>query len=354
MEKISASDVIFDFDEKNSRICSYYGWEFNDSHAFYNYLIGYKKAADATYDAFEVAVKNRDIETTDTVCYPLVFLYRHIVELLLKYSYVQLKDIRTAEEIKSFLNKGHDLGRLWCEIKPDFERLSVRLGIDVDINAIEHYIGEFKNYDAQSMTYRYPIDKRLGRFHSKGKFLNTPQLHESMNKYIDYVIHKVNELSNNLEDDEYNAEFESAFCIAINNSLGKIKEALHRIDSNIQHHVYSDISSNEAGLDNLDNLYNNGRDEIHKWIASFSEQEKSVLLLLYYTGSQIPQNNLAVDLKERREDVMKLVYGNAQNVSIDAPNSYWKDEEFEIYIAYGEKISLENIKRTLRELNVEL
>ena len=47
MEKIRKTDKIFDFDNNDTRLCSYFGWEFNNSHAFYNYVIGYKKAADA-------------------------------------------------------------------------------------------------------------------------------------------------------------------------------------------------------------------------------------------------------------------------------------------------------------------
>ena len=144
------NDVVFDFNQDNTLICSYYGWEFNDSHAFFNYIIGYKKAADASYEAFKDAVISGDIETTDTICYPLVFLYRHVVELLLKFAYIKIKSIRSPEEIKVFLKNGHDLQKLWNDIKSDFDRISKRLGIDVDFDAIEHYIKEFTDNDFNS------------------------------------------------------------------------------------------------------------------------------------------------------------------------------------------------------------
>ena len=126
-------------------------------------MIGYKAAADATYEAFLNAVHSGDNAVTDTICYPLLFLYRHIIELLLKYSYIELKSNRTTEEVEVYLKNGHNIESLWKCAKPDFERLSMRLGIDVEISAIEHYLGEFSKSDLTSMSYRYPIEKKRAK-----------------------------------------------------------------------------------------------------------------------------------------------------------------------------------------------
>lgn len=48
MNNISAGDKIFDFECENNWSFSYYGWEFDNCHAFYNYMFGYKTAADAS------------------------------------------------------------------------------------------------------------------------------------------------------------------------------------------------------------------------------------------------------------------------------------------------------------------
>ena len=88
-------------------------------------------------------------------------------------------------------------------------------------------------------------------------------------------------------------------------------------------------------MSDIDDVFHE-QDKIHKWIGSFSEREKSVILLLYYTGDQIPQNKLAIDPIERRKDVMKLIFGNSQgDLELDSPRSYCKDDLFEKHVAYG-------------------
>lgn len=349
MEIISANDRIFDFECKYTRAFSYYGWEFNNCHAFYTYMIGYKASADATFAAFKEAVLSGDNEVTDTICYPLVYLYRHMTELMLKYSFIELNNSRTNTEIETFLNKNHNLKGLWDNVKPDFERLSSRTGVFVDIPAIDHYIAELSNIDDSSMAYRYPIQKNLNRFHNKSLHLNIPQLKERMDAFYGYMIEKICVISKHLEDDEYNLEFDEQFTGAINNSLNKIKFAIERIENNIEQFVQSTDMS-----DDIDELYNRNVD-VYDWIDSFSEQEKSVLLLLYYTGRQIPMNTLAINPVERRKDVMKLAYGNSHDeFLINSPKSCTKDDCFEKHIAYGSYMSKKNIELTLRELGIDL
>lgn len=356
MEKIGATDVIFDFNNNDTRLCSYFGWEFNNSHAFYNYAVGYKKAADATYEAFKKAVINSDIETTDTICYPLVFLYRHIVELLLKFSYIRIKSIRIPEEIRSFLNKNHDLQKLWDSVKIDFERLSKRLGDDIDSDAVEHYINEFIKYDKKSMAYRYPIEKNLNRFHDKGLYLNTPVLKESMDKFFYYMVHIIDRLSDSYEDDECNPEFEEVFFKILNESLHIVKETVLKIEHNLEES--NKTIPNKKWLDfsdiDIDNLYSDKADT-YGWVNSFSEKEKSLLIILYIAGTYLQNAHLAEEKNERRKDVLKLIYSSVQSdFSLDSPKSQIKDNYFTDKIAYGGKYTVEAIKRTLHELEVDL
>ena len=354
MNKIGDTDTIFDFESKHTRAFSYYGWELNNSHAFYNYMIGYKKAADAAFEAFREAFLCGDNEVEDTVCYPLIYLYRHMTELLLKYSFVELKSNRTKEEITSYLNIGHDLQRLWNGVKQDYERLSKRTGIDVDIAAINHYINELSLVDSSSMAYRYPINKKLDRFHHEDLRLNMPKLKDRMDAFYDYMTEVVYQLSKHLEDDEYDSEFDKCFCSALMESLNKIKEAFAKIEGNIEEDKQN--KSDDVWLKMSDIDTNSDKvNAVHQWINSFSETEKSILLLLYYTGRQIPENRLAIEPNERHKDVIKLLYGNAHDeFELDSQRSFAKDEAFEMHIAYGNRISLNNIKLTLEYLGVTL
>lgn len=355
MNNISDKDIIFDFECEQPLAFSYFGWEFNDSHAFYNYLVGYKAAADATYEAFIKADLSGDNEVTDTICYPLLFLYRHIIELVLKYSYIELKPKRTAEEIKTFLKNGHNIEKLWENARPDFERLSCRLGIDVDTSAIGHYIIELSKSDRNSMSYRYPIEKKeQKRFHNKGKYLDVRRLKERMDVFYNYMSEKIYELSKHLEDDIYDAEFDIQFCSILNGSKVKVRNAVEKIRKNIEDNQKKHNEKHWLTLSDIDNTHTE-RNNIHIWISTFSEQEKSIILLLFYTGQQIPGNRLALDTNERHKDVIKLLWGNSSDIfGLNSPKSHEKDEAFEAHIAYGGKNSLECIKRTLDNLGIDV
>lgn len=354
MEMIKTTDIVFNFEQYDTRRCSYYGWEFNDTHAFCNYIIGYKKAADATYEAFINAVVSGDIETTDTICYPLVFLYRHMVELLLKYSYIKIKSIRTSEEIKSFLGNGHNLQKLWECVKNDFVRLSKRMGSEIDTDAIEHYINEFINNDKKSMAYRYPIEKNLDRFHAKGQHLDTSLLKKSMDKFFDYMIGIIDKLTDNYENEECDPKFEDDFFKALNESLNRIKETVLKIEYNISEGNQANTDKKWLKLSDIDDLYND-KANIHDWIKSFSEKEKSLFVILYIAGTNLQDAHIAVDKKERKKDIMKVIYSSVlSEFSLDSPQSLIKDNYFTDKIAYGGKYTIEAIKRTLHELDVDI
>lgn len=352
MKNINENDIIFDFDCKHTLVFSYYGGEGNDQCAFYNYIVGYKASVDATYEAFVRAIHSNNNEVADTICYPLVYLYRHITELLLKYSYIELRKNRTEKEIKSFLQKGHRLIDLWKLVKPDFERLSKRTGVETNILAIEHYMTELSKIDDTSMAYRYPIKKNLNSFHDKESRLNIPQLKERMDVFYNYMIDIIDSLSKHLEDVVYNFEFDNCFTNALNKSLPKIGVALNRIKVNIV--KYAQDYDIEQALREMDELLRGNTDK-YEWTNTFSEQEKSVLLLLYYTGLQIPHNTLAKDKIERRKDVMKLMFSNTlvcRWLQLDAPKSDTKDELFMKYITNGGRMSKKYIELTLFELGI--
>lgn len=350
MNNISANDLIFDFDCKHTLSFSYFGWEFNNQHAFYNYMIGYKTSADATYEAFKKAIHSGDNETADTICYPLVYLYRHVIELMLKYSYIELKKYRADKDFESFLNKGHQLKDLWCYVKPDFERLSKRTGVTVDVSAIEHYITELSKIDDLSMSYRYPIKKNLTRYHDKELRLNIPRLKERMDAFYSYMSTIIAKLSQHLEDDEYSFEFDESFTSAIITSLPRIEDALNRISVNIE--KYTQNIDMEHILHEMDELFK-GNTDIFDWADSFSEQEKNVLLLLYYTGMRIRYSTLALDTIERRKDVIKIAYGCATDwLKLDAPKSGTKDSCFQKHITCGSSMSKTYIELTLSELGI--
>ena len=71
IRNITKDDIVFRFltynDPQHESQLSFYGWERSNEHFFFNYLEGYKYAANAIFDTFKVAASNHRIEIQDTV-----------------------------------------------------------------------------------------------------------------------------------------------------------------------------------------------------------------------------------------------------------------------------------------------
>lgn len=199
---------------------AYYGWSNNMNLDFGSYIRGYKYAAEATYNEFKNC--NGRIYIQDTICYPLVFLYRHIVELYLKYAYIEIQR-RSEQEIKQLLKIGHDLEKLWSFLKPDIVILSQRINLCVDIKAIEHYITSISKEDKMSFDYRYPITKSAQVIHNKSSHLNVKNLHDKMNLFYKYFDNTISCLKDQLFYLEYNEDFNSCFLKELESSCDTIK-----------------------------------------------------------------------------------------------------------------------------------
>jgi len=140
-------------------INSYYGWE-GDILGLYNYYLGYKKSADIIYQELKEASLKKEIEKTDTLIFPLIYLYRQALELYLKFLYFKYSHIE-GMGLKKILNKNHDLKAIWSELKPILEFNLNEQQSNMDLLFIENYINQYSNYDPLSMRMRYPITKQL-------------------------------------------------------------------------------------------------------------------------------------------------------------------------------------------------
>ena len=115
------------------------------------YVDGYKNAADYLVDC--AAAKNE----RDSLVFPIVFLYRHYLE-------VQLKDILRM----LYLHHGkickipndHNLVTLWKSVRPLMERVYDDPESSDNNGHIEARIEEFSQLDEGSYAFRYPVDTK--------------------------------------------------------------------------------------------------------------------------------------------------------------------------------------------------
>src|SRR5574344_86341 len=139
---------------------AYFGWEGGEDIAFLLMAKSYKDAAETIYAKMtEQVATHSDV---DSLIYPLCFLWRQSIELILKGCAFGLV-LNTDDKKKQLLNKGHNLELIWSMVQPAFSFGKNHVGSNSDISAMEHYVKELNQFDMNSMRMRYPIDKNLNQ-----------------------------------------------------------------------------------------------------------------------------------------------------------------------------------------------
>jgi hypothetical protein len=110
------------------------------------YIEGYKRAADK--------LVNEAGSDIDWIVYPIVFLYRHHIEISLKAT------IATGNELLETLNSTHRLTVLWAELKRIVKEIWEEEFPEKDFEFIDSMIQEFEKYDENSDSFRYSKDKK--------------------------------------------------------------------------------------------------------------------------------------------------------------------------------------------------
>ena len=112
---------------------AHFGWQ-NKDEALYGIREGYKNSAD---ELVEIVInKGSNIKKLDTYIFPIMFSYRHAVEISLKHIY-----LRAYGKIPS---GGHSLLDLWDNVKREV--------IDDMINS-EEFLEQVKEYKSNFMKY---------------------------------------------------------------------------------------------------------------------------------------------------------------------------------------------------------
>lgn len=111
---------------------AHFGWQDKDS-AQYGLREGYKNSADNLVD---VVVNSGIIKTLDTYIFPILFSYRHSIEISLKHIYLRA--------IGRMPKGGHDLLTLWNSVKKEV--------IDEIINS-EDFTEQVKSYKENFIKY---------------------------------------------------------------------------------------------------------------------------------------------------------------------------------------------------------
>ena len=111
-------------------------------------MAGYKTAADTLVEKAKSTLSDRD-----TLVFPIVFNYRHFIELNLKYLIAMY-----GPSVGVDANwDTHDIAYLWMT----FEKIAAKYGMsDKEADeVVKLIIADFAKIDPRSFSYRYPVDR---------------------------------------------------------------------------------------------------------------------------------------------------------------------------------------------------
>jgi hypothetical protein len=124
------------------------------------YLEGYRRGAECLIQSVIETQSGQDF-----LVYPIVFLYRHHIELILKRMILRapylLSEPLTKKQ-KTNLGK-HRLDLLWQDLKPMISDIAEKAGWGTldqeDINGVDDYIRQLAALDRDSFSFRYALSK---------------------------------------------------------------------------------------------------------------------------------------------------------------------------------------------------
>jgi hypothetical protein len=153
------------------------------------YALGYRMAANIL--AEEVRRQGREA----VLFYPVVFLYRHHVELMLKnlifaFSEPAVRRVTESEELskkdRDRLRKTHSLQALWDQLRPMVQALRGVVSAE-EIKGINFYIQQLTEIDPNSESFRYATELEetraaLGRAQKEGAAVDLQTFAEAMER----------------------------------------------------------------------------------------------------------------------------------------------------------------------------
>lgn len=274
-------DTLFKFYELDELVnidgdrFSHFGWEGIGSFAFFMYAESYKRAGELLY----IKMKEGNNGDRDALIYPLCFNYRHCMEMLLKFLYIKFSK-ESGEGIKEFLNKGHDLNKIWNVLKSILKINIDKVGTRVDINFIENCVNEMNGFDEKSMRMRYPINKKLEPNNKIELRFDFHNFHDKMVIFYESICQLDSDISNQVRYQGTKEEKE-LFVKKYNLAKREIMEYLNIIRPYVGNSIKKKI--------NFKNLFN-GDDEyviIEEYLDSLTSDHKIVIEVLFYTGRAV-------------------------------------------------------------------
>lgn len=151
---LETGDILFRNDDKRTQRDVEEGHAYQDFRTghFFGYALAYKEGADRLVEALE-----EDGYSDHKLVLPIIFLYRHYLELHLKD--LILEGRKALGQPAGTIPTGHNIFKLWDKLKPILAQIQAKSGpiIRGEQDAVEAYIKELTEIDERSEAFRYPV-----------------------------------------------------------------------------------------------------------------------------------------------------------------------------------------------------
>lgn len=147
----------------------------------YGHQLGYREAAETLTNHIR-----KDNYLIDAMVYPVIFLYRHAIELYMK---DLIEDINKTEKTKQEPMRTHELSKIWENLRKSLEKYCPE-DDKKELDAAEKIIMKINEFDIGSTSFRYPTTRGGGQSLSKIKHINILYFSEVMSTLfytLDYM-----------------------------------------------------------------------------------------------------------------------------------------------------------------------
>ena len=139
------------------------------------FATGYKEAADQLINYMCKSASSRD-----TLVFPIIFLYRHYLEL--RFKDIIVIGTKLLDKNEKYPD-GHKLKDLWPRAKGIARQVWKDSGEPPEFALIDHIVQEFLKFDPESDAFRYPTDKTGKKMSLRGiTHINLRHVGEQINK----------------------------------------------------------------------------------------------------------------------------------------------------------------------------
>ncbi|BCZ49303.1 hypothetical protein psyc5s11_53700 [Clostridium gelidum] len=171
---------------------AYIGWQ-DKELSLYGVKEGYKRSADSLVNiAIKEGSKHR-IDILDLYIYPIMFSYRHSIEISLKLIYN-----RAFGELPK---GGHDMIAIWDKyiVNGVLDKMQLLID-DKEIKEIRNLIKELQGEDSKGDVWRYLMNKEGSLYFTEWDFIDYANLKDTINYLYNFLDGVYNTIDDILSD----------------------------------------------------------------------------------------------------------------------------------------------------------